>query len=155
MRRGRQEAPAAAPTPPVGVPLRAGNGVGYLKVDGTSRFQPQLAELVGVMDPEGVQLEVPGALMPEWQGGRRVLVAVYLLDGAQQWWRVGELSPVASTAYWPVLQWLQSHNRYGICVARIKGGFLKESGEWAYYGVDVDLAAPDQLLMDEPAPPTA
>ena len=99
-----------------------------LKVDGTSRFQPQLAELVGVMDPEGVHLEVPGALMPEWQGGRRVAVAVHLLDSAQKWWRVGEPSPVIATAYWPVLQWLQSYDRYGICVAHIKGGFLKESG---------------------------
>jgi hypothetical protein len=153
MRPGRRDSqpPPPAPPPPVGVPLQRATDEGYLKVEGTSRHQPQLAELAGgVMEPEGVYLEVPAALMPEWHGGRRVAVAVHLLDGQGQWWRVGELAPAVATAYWSALQWLRDRNQYGICVAHIKGGFLKESGEWAYYGVDLDLTAPGQMLVREP-----
>lgn len=32
----------------------------------------------------------------------------------------------------------------------LKGGFLKDDGEWAYYGVDLDLAAPAQMVVREP-----
>jgi hypothetical protein len=101
------------------------------------------------MKPEGVYLEFRATLTP-WHDGRWVVVTVHLLDTQQQQWgRVGELAPPMATAYLPELQWLHSRNEYGICAAHIKGGFLKDSGEWAYYGVDLDLAAPGQILLHE------
>jgi hypothetical protein len=135
---GGSSAPQASQ--PTMVMLSGGLQVGVV---GESHYQDTLTAIVGGKRPESIRIPTQATLVPEPDNPYDPNAIAVYIDGQ----KVGHLPRPAAQAFAPVGRQLADQHQVGACSATITGGWDRGDGDTGHFGVTLDLAHPDQLLL--------
>lgn len=149
-RRSPSPGDAANVSRPTRRELRADIGPGRVRliqgppisVVGESHYRPAIQRVVGKRQAAGHKVVVDAELV--WQPDNRYdpnAIAV-IIAGA----KCGHLSRADAVRYRPVMERLRHIGLVPVVRADIYGGFQRDDGDWADFGITLYVAKPEKLL---------
>lgn len=123
-----------APAEPDIVELR-GNGAFALEVVGESNYQSNLETICGARTEAGAKLEIEASLIMEDNNPKDKNAVRVEINNLQ----VGYLGRQVAPLYREQLRQAGHPKAIGTCRAKVRGGWIKKSGDVASYGVWLDI----------------
>jgi hypothetical protein len=133
--------PPAVLAPPADgtVPMPGGYRV---DVAGESYYQDALEQVCGGRSSEGSYLACVASLVPEPDNPYDANAVAVYIDGL----KVGHLPREVAVSFVPISTRLHTLGRSASCAALVVGGWDRGSGDVGHFGVQLDLASPEECM---------